>query len=99
MCLCAPDRLVTRLTETGICARAASQGLRRLGELTGTNLWRRGAAVLVPGDGKTPFAAAACAVSGPPSWNPIISIDPRMVRNGDSRNRRWTHQHCPVLIH
>ena len=59
-------------------AFAAVGGLRRLGSMCSTNLWRRLAAVLVLGDGKTPFTAAACAVSGPPSWSPIVSIDPRM---------------------
>jgi hypothetical protein len=32
----------------------------------------------VPGDGKTPFTAAAAGVSGPASWS-LYSIDPRMA--------------------
>lgn len=35
-------------------------------------------AIIVPGDGKTPFTAAAAAVSGPSSWL-LHSIDPRMA--------------------
>ena len=32
----------------------------------------------MPGDGKTPFTAAAAGVSGPASWS-LYSIDPRMA--------------------